>query len=93
MEDIIILGEEENKEFNLDNASQNKKIKESDSFMDSINDFFASFKKIHIKEKIIFYRLMSTMLNAGMTLIKGISVLEKQEKNPYFKKMLSDMMV
>jgi type IV pilus assembly protein PilC len=28
-----------------------------------------------------------------MTLIKGISVLEKQEKNPYFKKMLSDMMV
>ncbi|NDK10072.1 type II secretion system F family protein [Candidatus Gracilibacteria bacterium] len=94
MEDIIILGEEENKEFNIDSlSSHNKKSKDSMTFMDNLNAFVSSFQKIHTKDKIIFYRLMSTMLNAGMTLIKGISVLEKQEKNPLFKKMLGEMII
>jgi len=31
---------------------------------------------------------MATMLDAGMTLIRCIAVLEKQEKNPVFKKIL-----
>jgi type II secretory pathway component PulF len=53
-----------------------------------LNVFVSSFSKIKIKEKIVFYRLMSTMLNAGMSLIKSVSVLEKQEKNPKFQKML-----
>jgi len=35
---------------------------------------------------------MATMLNAGMSLIKGIAVLEKQEKNQNFKKILSSML-
>jgi len=61
--------------------------------MTKLNDFVASFGKIKTKEKIIFYRLMATMLNAGMSLIKGVNVLEKQEKNPKFKKMLSEMLV
>jgi len=94
MEDIIILWEEENKEFNIDSlSSHNKKSKDSMTFMDNLNAFVSSFQKIHTKDKIIFYRLMSTMLNAGMTLIKWISVLEKQEKNPLFKKMLWEMII
>ncbi len=94
MEDIIILWEEENKELISDSKIfDSKQQKEPEGFMKNLNDFIDSFKKIHIKEKIIFYRLMSTMLNAGMTLIKWVSVLEKQEKNPLFKKMLTEMLV
>lgn len=96
MEDIIILWEEEIKpkaisdDAILDNTS--KKEKPVD-FMERLNDIVTSFQKIKVKEKIIFYRLMSTMLNAGMSLVKWVGVLEKQEKNPAFKKILWEMVV
>ena len=94
-EDIIILGEEEQK---------NKKILDSDIFssptdeapqdlMSYLNGVLAGFQKIKIKEKVIFYRLLATMLNAWMSLIKWVTVLEKQEKNPAFKKILWKILV
>ncbi len=96
MEDIIILWEEEIKpQVVSDDAilEGDKKKPESRDIMTRLNDVFASFQKIKVKEKIIFYRLMSTMLNAGMSLIKWVAVLEKQEKNPAFKKVLGEMVV
>lgn len=60
--------------------------------MQVLNEFVAGFGKLKTKQKIIFYRLMATMLNAGMSLIKSISVLEKQEKHPGFKKMLEEIL-
>lgn len=93
MEDIIILGEEESQQNMSDDQVLSKnKGWESKTFMDALNDFVWSFQKLKIKDKIIFYRLMATMLNAGMSLIKGIAVLEKQEKNQNFKKILSSML-
>jgi type IV pilus assembly protein PilC len=56
--------------------------------MTRLNEFVAGFSKLKTKDKIVFYRLMSTMLNAGMSLVKSVMVLEKQEKNPLFKKIL-----
>ncbi|PID86331.1 hypothetical protein CSB08_01045 [Candidatus Gracilibacteria bacterium] len=53
-----------------------------------INDYIISIQKIKVKEKLIFYRLLSTMINAGIGLVKSMTVLENQEKNPVFKKML-----
>jgi type IV pilus assembly protein PilC len=48
-----------------------------------------SMQSIKTKEKVIFYRLLSTMTNAWMTLMKSIQVLEKQEKNQVFKVILT----
>jgi len=97
MEDIIILWEEEGKQKipsdNVILAKDKKKVEEPKDFMQSLNDFVGSFQKVKIKEKIVFYRLMSTMLNAGMSLIKWVAVLEKQEKNPKFKKILGEMWI
>lgn len=97
MEDIIILWEEENKsavtsDDALLRSSKNDK-KPKRSFIEYLNDLVAWLQKIKTKEKIVFYRLMSTMLNAGMSIIKWIGVLEKQEKNPTFKKILGEMLV
>lgn len=90
MEEIIILGED-------DSLGQKKwkpalKNIEKKDFMQVLNEFVAGFGKLKTKQKIIFYRLMATMLNAGMSLIKSISVLEKQEKHPGFKKMLEEIL-
>lgn len=57
--------------------------------MDKINDFLISMQKVKIKEKLIFYRLLSTMTNAWLSLVKSITVLRDQEKNPVFKRILS----
>lgn len=93
MEDIIILGEEENQNFTSDTNVLGKHLsdKPKESIMDFLNRMASGMQKLKIKDKIIFYRLMSTMLNAGMSLVKGVSVLEKQEKNLAFKKILWEM--
>lgn len=96
MEDIIILWEEEVKSNSLtdnDILKDEGKEKKNQDFMERLNELVWSFQKIKVKEKIIFYRLMSTMLNAGMSIVKGVSVLEKQEKNPTFKKVLWEMVI
>ncbi len=92
MEDIIILWEEENSN-PLKSSPVDTKAEPQKDFMTQLNEFVGSFSKIKTKQKIIFYRLMSTMLNAGMSLVKSVSVLEKQEKNPKFKKILWEMIV
>jgi type IV pilus assembly protein PilC len=94
MEDIIILWEEESQKVVSDEEMlQKSQEKEKVSFIDYLNDIVVGMQKLKIKDKIVFYRLMATMLNAGMSLIKGIAVLEKQEKNPGFKKILWEMLV
>ena len=87
MADFLILDDDKNTWNNNDVHNQNKKI-DSGSFMDRLNDFVVSLQSVKTKEKVIFYRLLSTMTNAWMTLVKSILVLEKQEKNLVFKKIL-----
>ena len=57
-------------------------------FIDRLNDFILSFQNVKTKEKVIFYRLLSTMTNAWISLVKSVLVLERQEKNPVLKKIL-----
>ncbi|MDD3646397.1 MAG: type II secretion system F family protein [Candidatus Gracilibacteria bacterium] len=64
-----------------------KKIQEK-SAMEKLNEMLISMQTIKTKEKVIFYRLLSTMVNAGMSLLRSMMVLEKQEKNLVFKKIL-----
>ncbi len=60
----------------------------SQSFMDTINDYLVWLQSVKTKDKVVFYRLLSVMINSWMTLIKSVWVLEKQEKNPVLKKIL-----
>lgn len=87
MEDIIILQEETGNEKNFDAYA-----KKHAQIPNSFENFLKSFKKVKTKDKVVFYRLIATMLNAGMSIIKSVAVLEKQEKNKYFKTILADMM-
>lgn len=88
MSDILILD-------NDNNESEDKHIKTVEkstisewSLMDKINAYLLSMQKIKTKDKVLFYRLLATMTNAGMSVLKSIVVLEKQEKNPALKAIL-----
>lgn len=55
-----------------------------------IDKILLSMQSIKVKDKVVFYRLLSTMTNAWMSLLKSISVLEKQEKSPLMKSILAN---
>ncbi len=56
--------------------------------IDKLNDLIVSMQHVDVKDKLIFYRLLATMTNAWMSLVKSIAVLEAQEKNAVLKKIL-----
>jgi len=87
MADFLILDEEQNT-WNDNNVDNKKQVKQTGNLLDKLNDYVVSMQKVKTKEKVIFYRLLSTMTNAWMTVVKSILVLEAQEKNPVFKKIL-----
>jgi len=59
------------------------------TLLDKINEALVSLQNVKTKDKVVFYRLLSVMINSWMTLIRSIGVLEKQEKNPVLKKILA----
>lgn len=92
MSDITILDEEQSSDANK-GIQSNSLQTEKTSFIEHLNDISLSFQNLKLKDKLVLYRLLSTMLNSGMGLVKGVWVLEKQEKNPVFKSMLSAFIV
>jgi type IV pilus assembly protein PilC len=58
-------------------------------------DLFANvafFKpKVTGKDVVIFTRQLSTMIDAGLPLVQGLEILEKQQDNPTFKKILNSV--
>lgn len=81
MADFLII--DNNKWENVNNVN-NKKI----SLMAKANELVYSFQKVSVKSKIQFYNLLSTMLNSWLTVMKWVSVLEKQQKEWTFKTIL-----
>lgn len=47
--------------------------------------------KVTGKDIVIFTRQLSTMIDAGLPLVQGIEILEKQQSNPTFKTALSEI--
>ena len=47
--------------------------------------------KVTGKDIVVFTRQLSTMINAGLPLVQGLEILEKQQSNPTFKKTLFEI--
>lgn len=84
MSDILIL-ENDNK----DNTSSLSSESFSNKWIiDRLNEYLVSSQSVKTKEKVVIFRLLATMVDAGLSLMKAISILEKQEKNPVVKNIL-----
>ena len=61
------------------------------SWWEAINDALVTNQKVKLKDKVTFYRLLATMVNAGLTVLQALHVLQDEQKNPVMKKVQASM--
>ena len=66
-------------------------IKKSVGLIQRVNDYLSRFTPIKDDDKVSFFRLMATMLNAGITLTKALRILEDQVENVHFRQVIRDL--
>jgi len=61
------------------------------SLIDKINNWMISKSSVKMKTLVSFFRLLATMINSGLPIVKSLSILEAQEKDVKMKKVCSDL--
>lgn len=79
---IIILSEK----FEAPKSAADKK-----TWWRALNDALISNQKVGLKDKVAFYRLLATMVNAGLTVLQALRILHDEQKNPVMKKVEETM--
>lgn len=54
---------------------------EVESTADYIKHFFFKQGSINLRQKVVFFRILATMVNASLTILKSLTALRKQEKD------------
>ncbi|MBN2096031.1 type II secretion system F family protein [Candidatus Peregrinibacteria bacterium] len=56
-----------------------------------LNAYLARFSAIKDEDKVSFFRLMATMINAGISITKSLRILTEQIENVHFKQIIEDL--
>jgi type IV pilus assembly protein PilC len=56
-------------------------------FIGQLNLWIIDHSRVKIKERVTLFRLLATMINAGLSLTKSLFILAEQEKNPKIKRV------
>lgn len=60
---------------------ENQAEHKAEGFFESIKNRLAHGGKMSLRQKVVFFRIMATMTNASMTVLKSLTALKKQEKD------------
>ncbi|MCD5382639.1 type II secretion system F family protein [Candidatus Gracilibacteria bacterium] len=58
----------------------------------SIDFWFAEHSSVGVKDKVVFFRLLATMVGAGMSLDKSLDVLQDQASSPKLKNIIKKIL-
>ncbi len=75
----------------INDSKPDKKIQSLHDLGAAIDDYLMEYTKISVKEKVIFFRLLAVMINAGLPIVKSLKILSRQGDNKRFQKMLMDV--
>lgn len=78
--DIVILDVQEGQE-----------VEKQESYLSYAKNLLFKWGSINLRQKVIFFRIMATMVNASLTVLKSLNALKKQEKDPGMKKFYTFM--
>ena len=65
--------------------------KTSMTLIEKTNYFLASFSPIKTVDKVTFFRLLATMINAGISIVKALNILVEQLENFRMKKIVGNL--
>ena len=65
-------------------------VKADNNLLDKL-PFSKANKKVKLKELMIFTRQLSTMINAGVPLVRSLATLQQQTENPAFQKHIMNV--
>lgn len=68
-----------------------RKINSLGDLTNSINDFLIDYTSISTKDKVVFFRLLAVMINAGLPIVKALKILSEQTHNPRFKIIIREI--
>lgn len=63
----------------------------SKGLMNQLNSFLAKFSPIKTADKVSFFRLLATMINAGISIVKALNILTEQTENPAMKEITTKL--
>jgi len=55
----------------------------------NLNEFLRGFSRVKQKELVVFSRRFATMIDAGLSVLKCLDILNRQTKDPFFQEVLA----
>jgi len=77
----IHIGAKTNQVKDLQPRAKRKDI----NLLTEVNEYLAKMTPVKTSDKVSFFRLLATMINAGISIVKALYILEEQTENPKFK--------
>ena len=74
-------------------TQKTKVVGQEKTFQEKIDDFLIEHQSVKTKELVVFFRLLATMLNAGVSLVKSLKVLAEQTTNKKMQKVILKLVV
>ena len=71
--------------------SPQKKGEQGGGIMDSLNKFLARYQSVKTPDKVAFFRLLATMINAGISIVKALRILIDQTDNGHMKLIIREI--
>jgi type IV pilus assembly protein PilC len=65
--------------------------KKEESYVTYLKNIITKGGSINMRQKVIFFRIMATMVNASLTVLKSLNALKKQEKDKWMIKFYTFM--
>ncbi len=57
----------------------------------NLKGFFNNLQRVKLKDLSVFSRQFATMIDAGLSVVKCLDILEKQSRNPKFKEVIGQV--
>ncbi|MCK5140245.1 MAG: type II secretion system F family protein, partial [Thermodesulfovibrionia bacterium] len=72
-------------------VKQNIKSVKPKGLIDQLNGLLAKLSPVKTGDKVSFFRLLATMINAGISIVKALNILTDQTENPAMKEITIEL--